>query len=113
MHATDGSAAAAHCGCIQEKHLLGVEGLAGEGVTLAEKEDERAFYRDVASWATRTKQYILANVHGWNENQEKDFYMGLAVTARTLRANIQNESFDFKEKCGCVGCPACAASIEV
>lgn len=108
LHSTDGSAVEAHCACIQEKHLLAIEGLAGEGVTLAKDEKESKFYVELTLWASRTKKYIIERVHKWKAEEEKAYYASLAITARNLRSNIQNDDFSFVEKCGCVGCPPCS-----
>lgn len=58
-HARDGSAVEAGCGCIEEKHLLLIAGLASEGVTLAKDQAEKEYYLDLANWARKKRQEIL------------------------------------------------------
>lgn len=59
LHSKDGSAVDAGCSCIQEKHLLGIEGLAEEGITLAKDNEEKAFYQDLAEEARLLRKKIL------------------------------------------------------
>lgn len=59
LHSKDGSAVEGGCSCIQEKHLLGIEGLAQEGITLAKDEKEKAFYQDLADEARLLRKKIL------------------------------------------------------
>lgn len=59
LHAKDGSAFNAHCSCIQEKHLLGIIGLAEEGITLSKDEKERQFYTDLAQVARELRNEIM------------------------------------------------------
>jgi hypothetical protein len=58
-HARDGSAVNAGCGCIEEKHLLTLAGLASEGVTLAKSDSERKYYMNLADLARSKRQEIL------------------------------------------------------
>ena len=46
QHAKDGSALNAGCNCIQEKHLLLVEGLAEEGKTITQNQKEKEYYQN-------------------------------------------------------------------
>lgn len=94
-HATDGSALKAGCACIQEKHLLGVHGLAGEAMTIATDEKEKAFYQNLVDWAAKTRKYILANVHEWKDNEAAAYYTGLGDAARELRVTIQQDEFKY------------------
>lgn len=71
LHSKDGSAFNAHCACIQEKHLLGVEGLAEEGVTLATNEKERKFYADLAQEARDLRKEILDETFGTKREKSK------------------------------------------
>lgn len=59
LHAKDGSAVEGGCSCIQEKHLIGIEGLAQEGVTLANEPEEKKFYADLADYARNKRKKIL------------------------------------------------------
>lgn len=64
QHSSDDSAAVAHCMCVEDKHLILLEGLSEEGATIA------------------------------LSNKEKQFYTKLADLTRHLRKEIMNESFD-------------------
>jgi hypothetical protein len=81
-HASDGSALEAGCACIQERHLLLVEGLAAEGAQLA------------------------------TDKKEKDFYTWLAGFARNMRLNILDGKYDIPAQGGACNCPPCKCSEE-
>jgi hypothetical protein len=59
LHSKDGSAVDGGCTCIEEKHLLGIEGLAEEGIVLATDKAEKDYYEQVAAWARKTRKEIL------------------------------------------------------
>jgi len=58
LHAKDGSALDAGCGCIEGKHLFAVEGLAEEGVGFALSEKEKVFYEKLGSAARECRKAI-------------------------------------------------------
>lgn len=58
LHAKDGSATEAGCGCIEGKHLHIIEGLAEEGVGFALNNEEKAFYMWVADVARNIRRKI-------------------------------------------------------
>lgn len=51
LHGKDGSAVEGGCACIEDKHLINIEGLAEEGVGFALSAAEKAFYQWVADLA--------------------------------------------------------------
>jgi hypothetical protein len=67
-HATDGSAFQAGCSCIQEKHLLMIQGLAREGKTLATDQQEKEFYDKVGEAARELRKTIVDGDFKWPEN---------------------------------------------
>jgi hypothetical protein len=66
LHTRDGSAVEAGCHCIETKHLRLIEGLSEEGVSFAVSEKEKAFFKD------------------------------LGDLARSLRKNMELETFDLR-----------------
>jgi hypothetical protein len=64
LHTRDGSALDAGCKCIETKHLRLIEGLSSEGVSFAVNE------------------------------KEKEFFAKLGTLARSLRKNMESESWD-------------------
>jgi hypothetical protein len=67
-HATDGSAFQAGCSCIQEKHLLMIQGLAREGKTLATNEEEKEFYDLLGEAARELRKTIVDADFKWPDN---------------------------------------------
>ena len=63
-HARDGSAYIAGCGCIEEKHLLTLAGLASEMCTLTENQAEKEYYMQLAEWARTKRKEIIEGK--WN-----------------------------------------------
>lgn len=59
LHAKDGSAVEGGCACIEEKHLLGIEGLAQEGANISTKEKEKKFYAELAALSRNLRKAIL------------------------------------------------------
>ena len=51
LHTRDGSAVEAGCHCIETKHLRLVEGLSEEGVSFAVSEKEKEFFRELGDLA--------------------------------------------------------------
>ncbi len=60
LHGKDGSAVDGGCACIEEKHLLNVEGLAEEGIGFALSQAEKQFYAWVADLARNVRKQIDA-----------------------------------------------------
>lgn len=58
LHGKDGSAVNAGCGCIEEKHLINIEGLSEEGVGFALSEQEKIFYQWVSDLARNLRIQI-------------------------------------------------------
>ena len=57
-HSKDGSAIEGGCACIEEKHLIGVEGLSKEGVLFATSNKEKKFYDWLAPHARELRKTI-------------------------------------------------------
>ena len=66
-HSKDGSVFDG-CTCIEEKHLLTVEALAEEGVTIAKDEKEKQFYRELADLSRNLRKTILEDRFGEKDN---------------------------------------------
>jgi hypothetical protein len=58
-HASDGSALDAGCACIQERHLLALEGFSNEGVALSKNENEKKYYLWLSGFAREERKKIL------------------------------------------------------
>jgi len=57
-HSKDGSAIEGGCSCIEEKHLLGVEGYSEEGQGFGLSKKEKEFYAKTAEWARKLRKSI-------------------------------------------------------
>jgi len=59
LHARDGSAVEAGCGCIEEKHLIILSGLCNEAMTLMSNKNEAEYYANLGKLARLKRQEIL------------------------------------------------------
>jgi len=128
LHAKDGSAFNAHCACIQEKHLLGVQGLAEEGITLATDEKERKFYEALSLEAREIRKQILDESFvvpkepfgrmflpsGLTEEEKENKKTQKKLSSCIEKAEISccGEHTTDYSKCECNPVAVCRASIE-
>lgn len=113
-HARDGSAVEAGCGCIEEKHLLNLAGLASEGVTLATEKKEKEYYMGLASLARELRREVLDqefnrfSSHGNPVSRAK--ILRECIESATVKCCGENTT-DYS-KCSCNPVEVCKASIE-
>ena len=88
-HSTNGSALEAGCSCIEERHMLSVEGYGDEGQVLAKDPREKEFWNHVSMWARSEMEQI------YKTPKNPALYKQLADAARHIRVNLQDENWAF------------------
>ena len=102
-HCKDGSAAKAHCSCIQDKHMKTVIALAKEGKPLTKNVKLKGFYESLQAYGEKRLQSIYDLIKSEPSMEEEiSFYNVLSDEIRLFRVALENEDL-----CGCVGCPLC------
>ncbi|MCK5609280.1 hypothetical protein KAR91_45830 [Candidatus Pacearchaeota archaeon] len=112
LHSKDGSAVDADCACIQEKHLLGIEGLALEGANIATKEKERKFYADLAQQARRLRKTILYGEFDFKGSNPGPRTNKLASCIKKLEIQCCGGPTQDYSKCTCNPVAVCRASVK-
>lgn len=117
LHSKDGSAVEGGCTCIEEKHLLGIEGLAEEGIVLAEDKAEKDYYGRVAAWARKTRKEILDGDFKPNPGPLKHLFKGDTLNGYVEAAKCKTLTECVKKCPECMKnplsekCRACASEV--
>lgn len=112
-HCKDGSAAKAHCSCIQDKHMRTVIALADESVPLTKDPAKKNFYFNLSEWGKQALQGIYDHIkRDPTDEQEIKFYDQLDEAVREWRVSLMDENWKVPNvkvplKCGCKGCVPC------
>jgi hypothetical protein len=111
-HCRDGSAIQAGCACIEEKHLLTLAGLASEMPTLAKAQDEQEFYMNLAQTARQLREQILDANFKGDKSLASTIKKKLSSCIEEAEISCCGKETSDYSGCSCNPVAVCRASIE-